>query len=310
LRLLHLATLLLALLLVVPVLPVDAWYVRIWDLPRVQLTIVAVILTAASAAWGRGRDRIVTVATAVVALIYSFAVLSSMTVLRTATAHCDDPLQVMTLNVQNDNRAVDAVLGEVRAHDPDLLVLLETDAWWDEHLTPLDARYAHHVSAVAVPDDYYGMHVFSHEPLDADVRFLVPNDVPSVVGELSDRGVQFVALHPRPPHLGETAELRDRQLQRAASIVTATDRPAFVLGDLNAVPWERVFERFEDDAGLVDPHETLGWHASFRSAGGLLAWPLDHVLHTRHLAMSTYALGDDVGSDHLPVRAELCLTGR
>lgn len=57
------------------------------------------------------------------------------------------PYGLLIANVRQSNRRSAAVLREIAGSDPDVVLLLETDAWWTEQLEPpLRRRYRHVVS--------------------------------------------------------------------------------------------------------------------------------------------------------------------
>lgn len=67
----------------------------------------------------------------------------------------------------------------IRNTNPDIVLLMETDAWWDGQLAGLARAYPHIVSQPQ--DNTYGMHLFSTLALiDPQVRFLLDDDVPSI----------------------------------------------------------------------------------------------------------------------------------
>ena len=122
---------------------------------------------------------------------------------------------------------------------PDLILTVETDAWWDERLRVLDRDYP---NAIKQPQsNYYGMHFFSKLELSAaDVRFLVEKDVPSIRADVRLRSgdmIEFNGIHPRPPEPQQDTEERDAELLIVGRQVEAGARPAIVAGDLNDVAW-------------------------------------------------------------------------
>ena len=81
------------------------------------------------------------------------------------------------------------------------------------------------------------------------------------------------------------------------------DGPLVLAGDLNTSPWSNAFRKLRAVAGLA-PASTLmpTWPA----------WPvalpqvaLDHIFVSPELAVAAAGTGPAVGSDHLPVWAQL-----
>lgn len=181
-------------------------------------------------------------------------------------------------NVLIDNRDALAILSLVDEVGPDVILLVETDAWWDRQLEPLAAAYPY---TVAQPrEDSYGMHLFSRfQVFDPQVRFLVEDDVPSIKTQLalpSGMRINFYGLHPKPPPLQDTEE-RDTELLIVGEEVREEDTPSIVAGDMNDVAWSQSNSLFQEISGLLDPRIGRGPHSTFNAHWPLLRWPLDHV---------------------------------
>ena len=132
-----------------PLVEGNAWWIRYLDFPRVQISIaliVAVALYALVAGW-RGPGRLLLIALGVAALGYQAYRLHPyapfMPAMAAAAPACEpeDRLSVLVINVRRGNRQADEVLAAVAAADPDLLLLMETNEWWDAQLVPLGEAY-------------------------------------------------------------------------------------------------------------------------------------------------------------------------
>ena len=92
----------------------------------------------------------------------------------------------------------------------------------------------------------------------------------------------------------------------------AADLPCLLVGDLNTTDQSRAYDALEE-AGLVDSWKEAGqgWSATFPMGGRYLCLPvpplvrIDFVWHSSELETSSYTVGPDAGSDHLPVQAGL-----
>jgi endonuclease/exonuclease/phosphatase (EEP) superfamily protein YafD len=115
----------------------------------------------------------------------------------------------------------------VRTHAPDILVAMETDAWWQAQLDVLASEYPHTVKCPL--DNLYGMHVYSKfELTDNRIEFLVASDVPSIHTRVTlpqGKRLQAHFLHPAPPSPleDETSSERDAELIIAARSVAETN---------------------------------------------------------------------------------------
>ncbi|UFN51398.1 endonuclease/exonuclease/phosphatase family protein [Roseomonas sp. OT10] len=206
------------------------------------------------------------------------------------------------------NREAPALLALARSQRPDVLVLLETDSWWDGQLAALDADFPH---ALKRPlENTYGLHVFSRLPMrDAALRRLVEEDVPSARMQVRLPGghwVSFHALHPRPPVPGQDSEPRDAELLLVGREMKAAPHPAVVAGDMNDVAWSSTTRLFQRISGTLDPRIGRGAYATFNAHWPLLRWPLDHVFATPEFTLAELRVLPAIGSDHFPILAELC----
>lgn len=308
-----LATLTLATASFVGLWHTEVWWVRMTDFPRLQYTIALVLLLLALV-WVRplgGTARLFLAGLAVAALAVNCWKLWPYFVTEAAAAQAcpaDRRATVMIANVQASHEQPEGFLQTVRGVEPDLLLAMETDGWWDAQLATLHDAYPHRQQEVT--DGYYGIHLLSKVELEnPQVVRPAGTETPAVIADVTlgpDRDFRFIGLHPRPPHPSQSAQARDAQLMWAALEARGSDLPVVVAGDLNSTPWESVVERLQRVGGLLDPRQVFGYHATYDAHSWWMYWPLDHVFHQPEMS----AVGMDVlpgfGSDHYPVVVELC----
>ncbi len=303
---------------VLPLIETNAWWVRYLDFPRVQ---VSLALTAALVlhllAGSRGVGRALVTLCGLGALGYQAYRLHPyapfMPAMAIADAECEaeDRLRVMVSNVQRGNRQAESLLARVAEADPDLLLLLETDGWWDERLAPLDGAYPYSVQHIPEDATYYGMHLFSKmELVDPRFTFEFGPETPALgtgVALPSGAVVGFEGVHPRPPlHWSQSTARRDATILSAALEIAGSERPSILAGDLNAVPWERVTRRAMRLGGLLDPRVGRGLYPTYDAESRILSWPLDQVLVQPGFTLLDIEVLDEIGSDHYPFLASLC----
>jgi endonuclease/exonuclease/phosphatase (EEP) superfamily protein YafD len=219
-------------------------------------------------------------------------------------------LRLLISNLLMENRQHHRFLSLVRRHDPDLVLALEVSTEWMEALEPLAEAYPH---AIRYPqDNYYGMALFSRLPLrEAEVRFLVQEDIPSIRATFELPGgvpVRLYGLHPRPPEpiRRQSSAPRDAELVRVGHEIRAAEsHPAIVAGDLNDVAWSPVSELFLRLSGLLDPRRGRGFFNSFDANNPFFRFPLDHVFHSNHFKLVDLRRLEKIGSDHFPIYVEL-----
>lgn len=224
------------------------------------------------------------------------------------TARETDPertLTILTSNVLTPNRNAAALIGLVEQYEPDLLVTLESDQWWEDQLAVLETQMPFSIKCPL--DNLYGMHVFSRLPLlETECRYLVEPQVPSMHALIELRSgdrVRIHFLHPAPPSPTENPESaeRDAELVIVGRSVADSDEPIVVTGDLNDVAWSPTTRLFRKVSGLLDPRVGRGLYSTFHADYSLLRWPLDHLFHSEHFTLVSITRLPSIGSDHFPL---------
>ncbi len=324
---LALATCVFAALTLLPLWRHPHWLVRGLDFPRLQLAVAGVALLVAQVfLMPMGAAKLGAIAVTLACLGWLLWWLLPYTRLwpvevkqakKGGPEGADDGrrISILTANVLQSNRKADALLTLVREHRPDVLVALETDAWWEEQL---DSLLEEMPFAVKCPqDNLYGMHVYSRLPIAAhEVDFIVEDDVPSIHARIelrSGEAVRFHFLHPAPPSPTENTESAERDAELvvvARSIAKADKDPTIVTGDLNDVAWSTTTRLFRKISGLLDPRIGRGMFNTFHANYPLMRWPLDHLFHSDHFTLRSITRLPPIGSDHLPLLTRLTYAPR
>jgi endonuclease/exonuclease/phosphatase (EEP) superfamily protein YafD len=310
--------LLTAIIVGVTVLPLStskAWWVRMWDFPRLQIAAATIpaglLVLAAPGPWRWGA-----LAALAACLAYQGWRIRPYTWLTRTEMNFapkrDDgqELRFMAANVLMENEAYDKVAALIEDVDPDVLLLMETDARWVAALEPVLARFP---TVLREPrDDYYGM-VFATrlEVRRARMLRLSTDETPAVLAEMvardGDRVFRFVGLHPRPPVPGDDTDERDAQVLHAARFAAASGVPVVTMGDFNDVAWSDTSQRFKFAGGYLDPRIGRGLFPSFDANHWLIRFPIDQLFITADVALADFRLGPHVGSDHFPIIATIRL---
>lgn len=310
---------LLVFLTALPRLHSQAWWVRVWDFPRPQVAgLLALTLAGLAALGDPGRwAHLGILASGGLALaaqlrrIWPFTPLHAVQAQPAAGCAAGQKLTLLTANLKLRNSGAERLLEQVRRTNPDVVFVVELDASWADALEPLKRDYPHHL--VHPRADFWGMAIYARLPLvDPEVQFLLESYVPSIRTGLrlpSGAVVAFHGVHPKPPTLfGHGTVQRDAELLLASRAVGCGPRPAVLAGDLNAVAWSRETELFMREGGLMDPRIGRGLFSTFPAGWPcFLRWPVDHVFFSGEFRLLRLARLPDIGSDHLPLYAELCL---
>jgi len=218
-------------------------------------------------------------------------------------------ISLITSNVLTPNKNSEGLIKLVEKYQPDILVTLESDQWWEDQLQILEQDMPYTIKCPL--DNLYGMHVYSRWPLhNSEISFLVEKDVPSIHTSVELRNGQLIRMHfvhPAPPSPTENEESaeRDAELIIIARSVAETEQPVIVTGDLNDVAWSSTTRLFKKISGLLDPRVGRGMYNTFHADYPLLRWPLDHIFHSHHFTLRQLERLPSIGSDHFPLYSAL-----
>lgn len=304
-----------ALIVLVTALPLSsskAWWVRMWDFPRLQIA-VATLPAAALSFLGFWPWATVPVLAACLGYqLWRIRPYTPLTRTEVEFAQAEDrrDVRLLSANVLMENEAHEKVIAFVESEDPDILLLLETNDRWVAALEPVLARYP---TVLREPrGDYYGL-VFATRLPAKTVRTvrLSLDDTPAVIAELTapDGGAAFrvVGLHPRPPVPGQDTVERDAEVLYAARFACRSGVPLVAIGDFNDAAWSDTSQRFKNVGGYLDPRIGRGLYSSFDANNWLVRCPIDQLFVTPDVAVVSFGLGPHVGSDHFPIVATLRL---
>lgn len=317
LTLFFLATILSAVITLLPLWNYEAWWVRGFDFPRVQffsfiLVIILLVLWRLDLSQASSLGLL---AINLACLLYHgwwilpYTRLHSLEVKSATVGQAPYAIKILSSNVLATNNHAACLIDLVRQHDPDILVTLESTHWWQQQLAVLEADYPHTIKCPL--DNLYGMHVYSRLPLEnSTIEYLVQDDVPSMhcLVKLAD-GIKIRAhfVHPAPPSPTENDESteRDAELLAVARSVADARLPVIVAGDLNDVAWSTTTRLFRKISGLRDPRIGRGMFNTFHAEHWFIRWPLDHLFHSHHFRVIKLHRLTLTGSDHFALLTHL-----
>jgi endonuclease/exonuclease/phosphatase (EEP) superfamily protein YafD len=300
---------------VLPFVKREAWWIRVFDFPRSQITVFGLGCFIALA-WTF--DPASAIEASTLALIsfctaYQSWELSKYTRLRkvqSLASELQDPerrVRILIGNVLMTNHNTGQFLESIGKENPDIIALAEPDHYWEESLRQLEDEYRFTIKCPL--ENTYGMLLYSKLPLsDQQIRFRVQDDIPSFTATVKLRnGDEFElhCIHPRPPHIGMDTETRDAELVLVAKEVKDAPRAVIVTGDLNDVAWSHTTRLFLRISGLLDPRIGRMFCNTFHAKYFLFRWPLDHLFHSRAFRVVELRRLPRTDSDHFPVLVEL-----
>jgi endonuclease/exonuclease/phosphatase (EEP) superfamily protein YafD len=314
----------------------DAWWVRVFDFPRLQIAALIGLTLAGYVAlrlYGRLRPWEYALAAVVgLALVWQLISIAPYTAFyprQMSDSRAEDDsnrISLLIYNVLHDNLEIETLRDIIRDNDPDIILLSEPTQWWLEQLDGLEDDYPY--TLFQPQENHYGKLLYSRLELeDPEIRFLIDPEIPSIRTKVRLRSGTIVTLygaHPRPPGLKrsdekeeggvedneyededgerEDSDMRDAELLSIAKEVEELgDVPVIVAGDFNDVAWSHTTHLFQRISGLLDPRVGRGLFSTFDTGNRFLRYPLDHVFASQHFLLVELRRLPDIGSDHFPM---------
>jgi endonuclease/exonuclease/phosphatase (EEP) superfamily protein YafD len=304
---------------ILPLWQTTRWWVRLWDFPRFQIALLALLVVLATSLFrpiAGMFDWLFISSLLGVILWQSTWVGPYLPGAPRAMKSCEkkesdsNRISLLTTNVLQKSRGVNRLLDILGEADADLILAVEVDEWWAQRLADgLRSRYAYNICYPL--SNGYGLALFSRlELIDPEVRFVLDDAIPSIRSQVRLRSgavVTVYGVHPRPPSIQQPSTERDVELLRVGLEIKAFGKPAILLGDLNDVAWSPTTLNLMRAGDLVDPRRGRGFYNTYPARWPGLRYPLDYIFSTRHFRICGMRVLPDFGSDHLPLIAELTL---
>lgn len=307
------------LLTLIPFIAADYWWIRVFDFPHTQLTILTFVALVVyfmkfNIKWIQDY-----VFVAVLGACFAFQLIRILPYVPHGNFEMEDhtedneapKIKFYIANVLQDNDKPDKLLKEIQEQDADIFLFMETNRRWMEDIRPAVSEYKYRVE---VPlDNTYGMLLYSRLPLrDKEVKYLVDDSIPSIHAKLqlpAGEEVMLYCIHPTPPmpqHNPSSTD-RDAEMMLVAKAAKANPMPTIVTGDFNDVAWSQSTKLFKDISELLDPRIGRGFYNTFNAKSFLMRWPLDHFFASDDFRLVSIGLGGDIDSDHFPAIFEVSL---
>jgi endonuclease/exonuclease/phosphatase (EEP) superfamily protein YafD len=281
-----------------------------WDLAahfRVQYTLAALCLLLLLAVLRRYPWMLV----AALLLLINAATIAPLYLSGISTASTEQSapsIRLLIANVNSYNRQYERLIALVVEEKPDLLLLQETDTRWLTALQALSETYPFQIDRARI--DNFGIALLSRIPIEeSSIQYFGRARLPSVQVRVRPEGseaLQIILTHPLPPLRRNSYALRDDQLLAIGKTARRLGPRTIVAGDFNATPWCRIFGALLETSGLIDSARGFGLQATWPAGlPGLFRIPIDHCLHSSDLEVLDRRVGQDIGSDHLPLIVDI-----
>ena len=234
----------------------------------------------------------------------------------------------MTCNVGNDRADPEQLIPVIRDSGADLIGFQElSDSQGEALANDLAQEYPHQAM---YPGGFAGKAVLSHYPIIGSEQLHLSTVRPDLQAKIDLKGMEitFIVAHPPPPRPNWKGLKFDRQTWeqiKTLANLAVEQQPAILLGDFNLADWwgeyaylrstglKDAFKEAGFDKGHTLPTRIGPWKrllALNRLLRGLPLLPVlrvDYIWYTEPLHCQQAWVGEDTGSDHLPVLAELAI---
>lgn len=224
-----------------------------------------------------------------------------------AVADAREPtFRLLSFNVWFRNPDMARVAAYMEQTQADAAVLLELTPPQAELLLPLLPSYPY----FHIEPSRMGAAVFSKWPVQsAESVPLAPGGAIAVRMTVDWRGtpVNLLGVHLNWPLGPRNSAFRNEELRALVDFSKTQREPLIVAGDFNLTPWSEYFSAALEESGLHDAALGFGlahsWPAQFSPVG----IRIDHCWVSAQWRSLSAEVGPSLGSDHLPVLAELSL---
>lgn len=228
------------------------------------------------------------------------------------------PLKVFSYNVLWSNQNYDKAIALINQEQADIVVFQEAITPWAEQLAILKANYPFHIGATKLQIEVYSKLPLANTEIKlyGTNRGLVISDL-----EIRDwssprlihRQIKFIATHAYPQlYYGhEGWQIRNEHLETGiGEYVKNLEQSVIIAGDLNVSMWSPFYRSLIKQSGLHNARQGFGIlpsHSGIAPQFAILSAPIDHCLVSSDIKVENFRLGRDIGSDHLPIIANLLI---
>jgi endonuclease/exonuclease/phosphatase (EEP) superfamily protein YafD len=217
--------------------------------------------------------------------------------------------RLLTFNVWFRNPDIARVAAYIEGSQADAVVLQELTPSQAEVLRPLLPTYPHYY----LEPSRMGAAVFTRWPVISAESVPLAKDgaegaiAARVLIDWRGTDVTVFGVHLNWPLGPRNSAFRNEELGAVVEFAKAQQGPLIVAGDFNLTPWSEYFRDALADSKLHDAALGFGLHRSWPAQFAPLAIRIDHCWLSPHWRSVSSDIGPWLGSDHLPLVADLRL---
>jgi endonuclease/exonuclease/phosphatase (EEP) superfamily protein YafD len=221
-----------------------------------------------------------------------------------------DVVTVMSVNVSPRIASAVRLEQQIRNEQPDILGLIELTPAFAEQLDGIRSNFRFVFEEPK--EGFDGLGLYSNIPiLEGRLAKFSPGAPPAIsaILDVESRDTEVLIVHPVAPISEILAKKRNEQLEALADYIAKSPRRFVVLADLNTALWSDNYQRFVRDSGLRNSRRGFGVESTW-PATKFLGVAIDHIFHSPDIPVRDFRVLSTIGSDHLPVIADLGLIGQ
>jgi len=215
-------------------------------------------------------------------------------------------LRVLQANVYEHNTDPTPLLKFIRETNPDIIILQEVDAAWEERLRPLEAAYPHKLLSPRYPKGSPDLAQYWRGDSDPPIE-LSETGLPATLTafRINGRNVNLLNVHTAAPFSPTRAGRYRRQMETLAKFTAQLKGSVVLAGDLNSALWSPLYRRLVRETHLVNARQGRGILGTWPSFIGPLRTGIDHLLASPDIQVTQCQVGPGIGSDHRPLLTDL-----
>lgn len=287
-----------------------AWQLDLFAHFRIQYAALFVVLTVVLLLlrrWTVALAAVIGLGVSVVPLLPYAIRDSDATAVAPVPAQPPEPnFRLLTFNVWFRNPDLAHTAAYLEQSQADVVVLQELTPPQAEILRPLLPTYPHYY----IEPSRMGAAVFTKWPvISAESVPLAEEGAIAARMQIDWRGlpVTVLGVHLNWPLGPRNSAYRNEELAGVVAFAKTQQGPLIVAGDFNLTPWSEYFRAALANSRLHDAARGFGLARSWPAQFAPLGIRIDHCLLSPHWRSVSTHPGPWLGSDHLPLLAELSL---
>lgn len=204
------------------------------------------------------------------------------------------------------NKKYVAVVQTIIQTNPDVIGFSEITPVW---LIALKAGLANYPYMIADTTGG-GIAIFSRIPLESkEIRYYSDLKRPRAIAKIKLAGghCTLIFAHPFIPFKHTAMRNEEFAIYAKEALEASKSGPVVLAGDLNCSPWSSDFSKLLNDSHLVDSEQGFGPQPSWSTHQKITVFPIDHCLVSKDIVTLKRYIGEEIGSDHLPVVVDLAM---